>query len=128
MGLITTLALLAGSALFVGGRAFISENAKLQLDAEQRYRGTDYARQLEVKHLSYGDTEANREEFRRLLGDDYCFKFDFDLSPPSERELAVWWISRKEGWIYTKQCFTPEWCWCYDPARKTTNDKLFKRL
>lgn len=117
------------SAAYLGARYVSSETAKAAVKSHDSRIHTDMNRQRELEHLSWGNTEYDREIFTELLGRD---NFAFENASLSEREYAVWQISQKEGWLYTKKPgasnHLPENCSGYDPFQDEEYKKLVRRI
>lgn len=129
MGLVSGLLLFLGSAVYVGGRAVSSNNARLRAQSISNSRGTNTERQSKLEMMSYGRTQKDKDEFTKLLGrDDFWFK-DATLK---ERQYAIWSIAQKEGWVYTKEPglmnFLPDSCYGYDPFKDTELIKTVRKI
>lgn len=129
MGLITGMLLFLGSAAAVGGKSIASTNAQLRAQTYHKQLGTNLQRQHDLEHLSWGNTEYDKQEFLRLLGED---NFRFEGATPAERQLAVWKIAQKEGWVYSKLsgCLDqlPPSCYGYKISEDKYINKLYRRF
>lgn len=117
------------SAAYLGCRYVSSETARSAAKTHCEQTNTNFQRQLDLTHLSYGNTEADKEEFLRILGRD---NFPFKTASLSEREYAVWQIAQKEGWEFTRTTLSPyglpSGCTAYDPSKDESLNKLIRRI
>lgn len=115
------------SAAYLGARYISSATAQAEVKARDSRSNTNFERQMELKHLSWGNTEYDRKRFSELLGRD---DFAFENASLSEREYAIWKIAQKEGWVYTKSSpsHLPDSCYGYDLSKDESYNRLVRRI